>query len=189
MLVGQNVILRLFRDDDLDEFFALRNALDARGEADDIELWVEAERRQQFAENGWWSEKLGRMALANKDDRVLGFLTCFKLEIEAALEVGYAVLRPEDRGRGLMTEALRIFSAYLFETRPIPRLQLRTSVENVPARRVAEKTGYQLEGVQRQVAFARGRHHDCAMYSLLRGECVSLAEALARQGGDGPDHA
>jgi RimJ/RimL family protein N-acetyltransferase len=97
---------------------------------------------------------------------------------QSGYEVGFVVFRREDRRKGYTTEALRIFSAYLFELKPIPRLQLGTHVDNVAARRVAEKCGYKLEGTLRQAWFARGTYVDYALYSLLRDECPSLAEAL-----------
>lgn len=183
MLEGPNIILRLFREDDLDEFFALRGTYAERGDFEDTEPVPQAERRKQFAENGWWSDEVGRMAITDKEGRLLGVIVFFKgLPFEAGCEVGFVTLRSADRDRGIMTEALRIFSAYLFDVKPIPRLQLRTSVGNAAARRVAEKCGYKLEGVQRQVGFARGQYHDCAVYSLLRDECPPLTKVLA--GGD-----
>ena len=97
---------------------------------------------------------------------------------QAGYEVGYAVFRPEDRGQGIISTALRIFSAYLFDIKPIPRLQVLTAVGNVASRRVAEKCGYQHEGTLRQVYYMRGKHHDCDVLSLLRAECPSLSEAL-----------
>jgi RimJ/RimL family protein N-acetyltransferase len=93
-------------------------------------------------------------------------------------EIGYAIFRPQDRGKGIMTAGLRIFSAYLFEAKDIPRLQVVTSTGNVPSRRIAEKCGYKIEGTLRRSYFTRGEHHDCDVLSLLRTECPPLAEAL-----------
>lgn len=179
MIEGTKIKLRLFRESDLDEFFSLRNQLTERGAFEDSAPVPEAERRRQFAENGWWSENLGRMAVTDQDGRLVGMIGFFRSDpMEAGYEVGFAVLRREDDGRGYMTEALRLFSAYLFDIKPMPRLMARTSVNNLGARRVAEKCGYQLEGVQRKAYFSRGVYEDCAVYSLLREECPSLSEVL-----------
>ena len=97
----------------------------------------------------------------------------------AGYEIGYAIFRPEDRGKGYMTAALRIFSAYLFELKPVPRLQLGMFKGNAASRKVAERCGYQYEGTQRQGNFLRGQYHDRETFSLLRSECLPLAEALA----------
>ena len=86
-------------------------------------------------------------------------------------EIGYW-LRADARGRGAITRALRVVSAWAFGRGPVARLQLRADVENVPSRRAAEKAGYQLEGVLRNVYWnARlDRRQDWALYSLLRDE-------------------
>jgi ribosomal-protein-serine acetyltransferase len=86
-------------------------------------------------------------------------------------EIGYW-LRASARGRGAMTRAVRLVSAWAFERKEVARLQLRADVENVPSRRVAEQTGFTLEGVLRSAHWnARlGRRQDWAMYSLLRDE-------------------
>jgi RimJ/RimL family protein N-acetyltransferase len=77
-----------------------------------------------------------------------------------------------------MSDALPIFSAYLFELKPIQRLCLLTAQGNTASQRVAEKSGYRHEGTLRKAFFLRGAHRDCELYSLLREECPSLASLL-----------
>ena len=179
MLEGPNVILRLFTEDDLDEYLRLENTYAEQGEFAPIGFRSPAQFRKEFSETGAWEENLGRLLITDKKGRMLGTIMFFKEpSYQSGYEVGYTILRREDRGRGYMSEALRILSAYLFELKPVPRLHLTTPVENTPARRVAEKCGYKEEGVLRQVGFARGKYVDCVRYSLLRNECPSLAEAL-----------
>jgi RimJ/RimL family protein N-acetyltransferase len=96
----------------------------------------------------------------------------------AGFEVGYAIFRPGDRNKGYMTEALRIFSAYLFELKPVPRLQLGMFKGNTASRKVAKNCGYQYEGTQRQGNFLRGEYRDRETFSLLRSECQPLSEVL-----------
>jgi ribosomal-protein-alanine N-acetyltransferase len=57
-----------------------------------------------------------------------------------------------------MSEALPLFSAYLFATIPhVTRLVLLTAADNAASRRLAQKCGYVQEGVLRQANFYRGR--------------------------------
>ena len=179
MLEGPNVILRLFTDDDLDEFLKLENNYAEMGEFASTDFRSPADFRKHLRETGGWDDKLGRMLITDKNNRTLGHIMFIKEpSYQSGYDVGFAVFRREDRGKGYTTEALRIFSAYLFELKPIPRLQLGTHVNNIAARRVAEKCGYRLEGTLRRMYFARGAYVDCVLYSLLREECPSLAEAL-----------
>jgi RimJ/RimL family protein N-acetyltransferase len=88
------------------------------------------------------------------------------------------IFRREDRGRGILSEALPLFSAYLFEAKPIQRLYLHAVTENAASRRVAEKAGYKQDGTLRQSFFLRGKLRDCAVYSLVRSECGPLNDCL-----------
>ena len=179
MLEGPNIILRLFAEDDLEEFFTLDANVLARGEYYPISLHPLPVWRRRFQETGWWEEDQGRMLINTKDGRLVGTIFFFKgMPYRAGYEIGYYLFRPVDHGKGLMTEALRIFAAYLFELKPIPRLELGIQVGNTGSRRVAEKCGFRLDGVMRKQFFCWGEYRDVEVYSLLREECPSLAQAL-----------
>jgi RimJ/RimL family protein N-acetyltransferase len=83
-------------------------------------------------------------------------------------EVGYW-LRRDARGCGLTARAVRLVSRWAFDTLGCQRLQLRAEIDNAPSLRVAEKAGFQQEGVLRAFHFnARiNRRVDHVMYSLL----------------------
>ncbi|HUU84762.1 MAG TPA: GNAT family protein [Phycisphaerae bacterium] len=180
MLKGKQVTLRLFTEDDLEKLFALDSDLAARGEYFPIALHPLSDMRKQFRETGWWQEDQGRMVIASGDGDMVGAIVFFwPSPMLAGYEVGYAIFRPEARNKGYMSEALRIFSAYLFELKPIPRLQLAMFKGNAASRKVAEKCGYQYEGTQRQGNFLRGEYRDRETFSLLRSECQPLSEALS----------
>ena len=179
MLRGNQATLRLFSESDLDELSTLDADIAARGEHFPLTLHPLAGMQAQFRETGWWQEDQGRMAIIDPADRLVGAIVFFKPSpMLSGYEVGYTIFRPEDRGHGFMTEALRIFSAYLFELKPIPRLQLGVFAGNAASRRVAEKCGYQYEGTQRQGGFLRGQYRDREILSLLRDDCPTLAAVL-----------
>lgn len=179
MLEGRNIILRLYAEADLDEFLALRAKLQERGDFLPISLTSAADTRKEFGEHGWWEEHTGRMLITARDGHMLGGIGFFQTSpYMSGYELGYNIFRSEDRGQGIMTAALRIFSAYLFDIKTIPRLQVATVVGNVASRRIAEKCGYQHEGTLRRCYYLRGEYVDCHLLSLLREECPSLSEAL-----------
>jgi ribosomal-protein-alanine N-acetyltransferase len=180
VLEGRNIILRLFREDDLDEFLQLENTYAEMGDFAPVRFRSPPQFRKNFSETGAWEEDLGRMMVTDKKGKRLGQVMFFKeAPYQSGYEVGYGIYRREDRGKGYMTEALRIFSAYLFELKSIPRLQITTAEGNIAARRIAEKCGYRHEGTMRRYGFIRGEYVDAVQYALLREECPSLAEALA----------
>lgn len=85
---------------------------------------------------------------------------------DAIGQIGYWVSR-EARGRGVATRALRLISEWAFDALGLARLQLITELENLASQRVAEKAGFQREGLLRAFAELNGRRPDFYMYSLL----------------------
>jgi RimJ/RimL family protein N-acetyltransferase len=81
--------------------------------------------------------------------------------------VGYG-LRPEARGRGAATEAVRLVSTWAFDQIHIERLSLMTYPTNEPSQRVAARAGYKREeGLLRAWYPTPLGRRDCVMFSLL----------------------
>jgi RimJ/RimL family protein N-acetyltransferase len=81
--------------------------------------------------------------------------------------VGYW-LRPEARGRGAATVAVRLVARWAFDELAVQRLELTTTPENVASQRVAERAGFMREGVLRGLtAMKNGGRRDAVMFSLL----------------------
>jgi len=84
--------------------------------------------------------------------------------------IGYWCAR-DVRGRGITTRALRLLCRHAFEDLSMERLELVTDTANGASQRVAEKVGFQREGVMRShVLHPDGRRRDSIMFSLLPGE-------------------
>ena len=147
MIEGRQISLRLFREEDLDEFLNLQNRYVERGEFYPVAMRSMSTCRKDFLETGWWDEHQGGMLITDKQQRILGSMFFFRgAPYQEGYEVGYTVLKREDRGKGIMSEALPLFSAYLFEAKPMRRLSLLIVPDNVASRKVAEKSGYRYEG-------------------------------------------
>ena len=75
------------------------------------------------------------------------------------------------RGQGVCTRALRLLSRYALDELGLQRLDLITDPDNGASQRVAEKVGFQREGVMRaHLRHPDGRIRDSVMFSLLPGE-------------------
>ena len=171
MLEGENIIVRLFEEGDLEQFTRLYNNYSERGEYYPIAFRSLVHCRKRFSENGFWADDEGSMLITDKQGGMLGMIFFFKAApYHEGYEVGYTLFRQQDRGQGVLSEALPLFCAYLFEWKKTPRLQLLIHKDNAPSRRVAEKCGFKHEGTLRQSFFMRGKYHDCDLFSLLRGE-------------------
>lgn len=78
-----------------------------------------------------------------------------------------AYLAGEDgRGTGLMTRAVRLMCDWLFAN-GVGRIELRTHPDNVASQRLAERSGFQREGLERRSIWLHGRREDAVVWSLL----------------------
>lgn len=84
-------------------------------------------------------------------------------------EIGYWV-RPEAAGRGHASEAVRLLVALAFDRLAARRVEIRCDTRNVRSRAVAERCGFELEGVLRRDALdVDGEVRDTAIYSRIAG--------------------
>ena len=89
-----------------------------------------------------------------------------RIHDEGVVELGYWV-RASARGRGVATRAVRLLAGWAFDELAAGRLQLTTDPANHASQRVAEKAGFQREGVLRGYLAFKGRRRDAVMFSLL----------------------
>jgi RimJ/RimL family protein N-acetyltransferase len=84
--------------------------------------------------------------------------------------MGYWIAAP-DRGHGVCSRALRLLSRHALDDLEVQRVDLITDPDNIASQRVAEKVGFQREGVLRaHLRHPDGRVRDSVMFSLLPGE-------------------
>ncbi|MCY4753379.1 GNAT family N-acetyltransferase [Pelomonas aquatica] len=82
-------------------------------------------------------------------------------------EVGYWI-RPEAAGQGHVGEAVRLLAALAFEQLGARRVEIRCDPRNVKSRAVAERAGFELEGVLRRHGLdVDGRPCDTCVFSRL----------------------
>jgi [ribosomal protein S5]-alanine N-acetyltransferase len=184
MLVkGSTVYLRTIRETDIPQLAEYLSDIEMRGPYFPIFIDSEATLKKMYAEDGFLSEQHGDLLICDiKDNTLLGILYYFKsVPYYDGFEIGYRLFDTGNSGRGIMTEALMLCTYLLFIWLPIHRLELKIMPDNSGSKRVAEKCGYQFEGVARQAAFHHGAHHDFAIFSILRHEAPkTLKEAHER---------
>ncbi len=171
MIRGKSIQLRTVRETDLDRLYSLLTEIATRGEFVPLRIPSESVFKRQFHDTGFWTEVYGRMLIVTPEDEIVGSIWRFKsIYYFDGFEIGYTTFNPEQRGRGIMTEALSLFTDYLFQSTNIHRVQLIIADGNIASEKVAQKCGFTYEGTSRQAMFQRGQYHDMKWYSLLRDE-------------------
>jgi len=110
---------------------------------------------------------------AEAPDALLGMIGLHDVDLTGdpggVAEIGYW-MSPEGRGRGLMTRAVRLLSAWGVDELGLTRISWYAVVGNEPSRRVAEACGYQVEGLLRRGEQRRGERLDHWVGGLLAEE-------------------
>ncbi len=165
------------RQKDVESFVELASNIEARGPYYPRKMVTEASVRARVEKDGYWSDESGLMLIVDPEtDRILGFIVHFKpTHYYDAVELGYIVFDPANRGKGIVPQAVQLFAGYLFSLKPIYRIQLQIEPGNTGSRRVAEKCGFTYEGTARQAFIGNGKPKDIDVFSLLRSEFEALA--------------
>ena len=118
----------------------------------------------------WRAETGAVWAVARAaEGRALGLAGWNDVDLaDGSAEIVYWVL-PGARGGGVVAEAVRRLSRWALEDLGLYRLRLCHSVANPASCRVADRTGFVLEGTMRGALLHEDGRHDQHLHALVRG--------------------
>ncbi|MEX1170040.1 MAG: GNAT family N-acetyltransferase [Chloroflexota bacterium] len=174
-VVTQRLVLRPFRDDDLDAFHSIQS----RPEVVRYLYWEPKSRDES-------REMLGRRILQVAIDKegdglhlaaelratgeMVGHFSLFYASQEHHQgEVGF-VMHPDHHGHGYATEGAREMLRLGFEELGLHRIIGRCDVRNVPSARVMERLGMRREAHLLENEFIKGEWTDEIAYAMLESE-------------------
>ena len=113
------------------------------------------------------AESLNLAITGVESDVVLGGVSLLRFDWEnKRAEIGLWVAA-EARGRGIATRAVTLLSRWGLESLGLARIDFLAEEENAASQRVAERAGFEREGVLRAYFDNRGTRPDYVMFSLL----------------------
>jgi ribosomal-protein-serine acetyltransferase len=117
--------------------------------------------RRQLADNN------GIQTAVTIDGRIAGTVGVHAISwADASTDIGYW-LAAQHQGRGVITSAVRAYTDHALGVWGLHRVEIETAVDNIRSRAVAERLGFQSEGVRRQAHRVGDRHIDVVVYSML----------------------
>lgn len=179
---GEHVLLRPFRDDEVDRLVAVAAA--ARDEGIDWGPRSRDEIRARVAASGTWKD--GQLTFAvETDGRLVG-------EVQArwargatppgVFELGIEIHDAADRGRRIGSDAIATLTSHLFAQEGAIRVQLSTDVDNAAMRRTAEGLGFGFEGILRGFMPTQHGQRDYAMYGMTKEDWETTRVRWTRTG-------
>jgi RimJ/RimL family protein N-acetyltransferase len=150
--------LSAYRDDEIRRWHTRRPLTETR-----VREWFVGYRHD------WQRERGGHWAVT-RDGRVLGRIALRGLDLDDGIaDVAYWVL-PAARGAGVASGAVAALTAWALDDIGFHRLELDHSTRNAASCRVAQKSGYLLEGTKRSAAVHDDGRHDMHLHARVRGE-------------------
>jgi ribosomal-protein-serine acetyltransferase len=108
-------------------------------------------------------------------EEALGIMSLHRIDwVRRSAGLGYWVRRSR-WGKDIATEAAICVIDHAFRDLRLHRLELHIAPANLASHRVAEKLGFQREGIARQAEFINGKYHDHVQYSLLCSDVLGPA--------------
>lgn len=181
MLSGKKIMLRDWLEEDLEAWKYWHEGKKEWRKTDgpyfpdmsDRELEMTVQTRLAMIHAGMFEDPRPSLVIADHDaGKIMGTVTSYWLGKETNwLAAGLNLYDPAHWGRGYGTEALSLWTSYLFEKHPeIVRLDLRTWSGNTGMIRLAEKLGFQLEARFRKARIVEGKYYDALGFGILREE-------------------
>ncbi len=169
-LRGDRLVLRGFRERDLDDFYTVHSD-PAVMRYWSFPAWTDISQATEYfasARSGCDPERLLCWATTLADtDRLIGGVTLFAINpAQQRAEIGYA-LGSAHWGNGYAQEALSLVLDFAFETLDLRRVEADIDPRNASSRKLAERLGFVREGLLRERWKIAGEVCDTAMYGLL----------------------
>jgi RimJ/RimL family protein N-acetyltransferase len=169
---GEPITLRCAQSADVDAILAACTDEETRRWTL-IPLDFDLGRAESFVANagGLWERGEGvRWVVADSADACVGLFDLhFHPQDPGAAEV-FFIAAPAARGGGYMSAALRAVAVWAITEREVARVEWQALVGNEGSLRVAERAGFQFEGVLRLRCDQRGTRHHSWVSSMTRDD-------------------
>ena len=90
-------------------------------------------------------------------------------------EIGYWLGEPF-WGKGIVTDALRVFTKYVFENFELNRIFANVFEGNIASEKVLLKVGYKKEAILKEAVFKNEKFLDQYIYAILKNEFINQHE-------------
>lgn len=171
MIKGNEISLRHIESSELDDVFRLINDVELKGDFARTLMRAPIKLKREFELNGLCSEENETLVIVNQSNKIVGTIGHFlTVPYSSARELGFAIFDSSKQSKGVVTEAVKLLTKYLFESYPINRLQICMPVMHKACEKVAINSGFIKEGIIREAIFIKGKYLDTCMYSMLRSD-------------------
>jgi RimJ/RimL family protein N-acetyltransferase len=182
ILENEIVKLRLISTDDLNDFIPISNessiweyfTSDLNNE-ENVKLWIDEALDQYQAKSRYPFTIIDKILHRTAGSTSFGNFS----ERDRRIEIGWTWLGKKFQGSGINRHCKFLLLQYAFEVLNIERIEFKTDVLNLQARKSLEKIGAVEEGILRShTLMPHNRRRDTIFYSILRNEWLKLKKNI-----------
>ncbi|MBW3468000.1 GNAT family N-acetyltransferase [Arthrospiribacter ruber] len=169
-LENEEILLRPLREEDLEKYFQLTSEPDMwRFFTHDLST---IEGLRVWAKPAFEKERLQFTVIEKKTQNILGSTAFGNISSrDQRLEIGWTWLGKAYQGNGINGKVKSLLLNYCFETLDLERVEFKTDVLNLQARRALSNINAIEEGVLRShTLMTNGRRRDTIYFSILKQE-------------------
>lgn len=174
VLETEKVRLRPIKKEDMDFFFDLTtdNSMWIYFTSDlsihnELIKWVESAIEQTLSK-----KRLAFTVIDKEKNRIIGSTSFMNIsDYDKRVEIGSTWIEKDSQGRGINDQMKYLMLKYCFEECDFVRVELKTDVLNIPARKAMTRMGAIEEGILRShTLMINNRRRDTIYYSVLKSE-------------------
>ena len=178
ILQSDKVLLRPLLIEDFDQLAGLAN---------DQSMWVyfTSNLSDRVVLRNWMEDailqkenktRLPLVIIDKSSDKIAGSTSFGNISYhDKRVEIGWTWLGKEYQGKGLNDQLKYLMINYCFEVMNFERVEFKTDVLNIPARKALSRLGMTEEGVLRShTLMTNGRRRDTIFYSVLKSEWSAI---------------
>ena len=178
ILENNELVLRPILESDFEEMKTLTNHPEMwtyftcnLSDKDELLDWI-----RSAVKAGERKERLAFTVIQKSDRRILGSTSLGNYsERDKRIEIGWTWLSINAQGTGINKRVKQLLISYCFEELNMERVESKTDVLNLAARKGLEKSGMTEEGILRShTLLANGRRRDSIYYAILKDEWEAL---------------
>lgn len=172
-LIGENIILREYRQEDL-------SALRAWVNDNEITKYLAGtyRRPQTWEQTEEWLERRlngdaggeGFVISDKETGKYLGQIDLMMIDPIARKAEMAIVLMKSAQKKGCALESIRLLLDYAFGTMNLNRVWLKCAEENEPAVRCYRRAGFKIEGVLRNDLYIGGKYQNALIMGILKSD-------------------
>lgn len=169
-LKGKKVILRAIEEEDLELLRNLTNDPDFEYMICGWSFPISKKDQETWYSHNSNTMTQVRYIIETPDEGAVGMIGLQQIDWKNGVATGggMRIFKKEIRTRGLATDAWLTLMRYAFEELRLNRINGSALSYNEASKKVCEKVGFKVEGIQRQAIFRNGKFHDVIQMGCLR---------------------